>query len=92
LPLHGTVEQLHLGIGKCVEWSVDGDGALIHGGPSGQRAGRVRSCGGGRGGLEKCSAAEAGIQCSVSCYDENKDGKRLLGYLQPAPRVLSTTF
>ena len=61
LPPHGTIEQLHLGIGKSREWSVDYDGALIPVGPSGNYARRVRGSSASGGGLEKGSAADEGV-------------------------------
>src|ERR1700722_9837103 len=74
LAVHGTVEQLHLRIGKGGERSVDGDrtsacGGRICGsrdcvGPGGKHASSVSGCGGSGGGLEKSSAADtAGHRC-----------------------------
>src|SRR5579863_9975868 len=69
LASHGTIEQLHISVGKSGEWSVDGDRAAVWrgricGSPGGNHASRAGGGSGYSGGLKKSSAADtAGHGC-----------------------------
>jgi hypothetical protein len=61
LPFHGTVQQFHFGIRESRERRFNADSTTVRDGPSGNHTSRVGgSCGSGRG-LQKSSAADAGL-------------------------------
>src|SRR5690242_20187225 len=57
LPLHGTVEQLHVGVGKGRQGHSDGHQSLLSSCCRCGKRSRGIACGtGGRSNLEKCSS------------------------------------
>src|SRR5437868_9632447 len=68
LPLHGTLEQFHIGVSEGGEGSVDGNQTFLGGGPRGNGARRVRGSSSGSGGLQESTPANGELHGDLAWF------------------------